>query len=355
MLSFEVPEAPGLEVHSDYFEFAGRDYVIFVDGFSGWTEFILTNNRRPKELIRVVRAYMTRNGVPKRIHADQGSTYEAGEFQQFCQKWGISFTDSSPKHSQGNAIAEAHVKKAKHLLTTATDEDELARGLIALMQTPVAPGMPSPAQLHFGRNLRDELRPKVEQEKREWLAHKAWKEEKARKTKSYYDRGTRQLKELEAGARVLIWHRERWQCGTVLEKLPRPRSYSVRIDSTGQRLERNRVKLRAVDEEISDERNDATQMRPSFQSQPTVPLRVLTPSPAPSRAASTPADRDEPDDDDENSESDQEETVSEEEEEDEWSDASGGTATPDPVTPPPAQYRTRQGRPVRAPDRYSPS
>jgi hypothetical protein len=295
---------------------------------------------------------MIRNGVPKRFHSDQGSTFEAEEFQSFCRRWGIEFTDNSPKYSRGNAIAEAHVKKAKHLLSTATDEDDLARGLIALMQTPVAPGKPSPAQLHLGRNVRDALHPEVKRNDQPWEEHKKWKEEKAVAAKKYYDRGTRPLRELESGEKVLVWHRDRWQRGTVLEKLNRPRSYSVQIEGTGQKLQRNRAMLRALDEAVEDEENKAC--HPFSMLQQRFPVRVLKPRPSSSGAASTSADPAIDIDNDEASDIDQEEPVMEEEEEDEWSDASLGDV-PDPTTPPPAPYQTRQGRAVRAPDRYSPS
>ncbi len=352
MLSFEVPSAPGLTVHSDYFEFGARDYLIVVDGFSGWTELLPVSSKRPKELMRAMRVFMIRNGVPKRFHSDQGSTFEAEEFQNFCRRWGIEFTDNSPKYSRGNAIAEAHVKKAKHLLSTAVDEDDLARGLIALMQTPVAPGRPSPAQLHLGRNVRNALHPEVKRNDHPWEEHKKWKEEKAVAAKKYYDRGTRALRELESGEKVLVWHHDRWQRGTVLEKLGRPRSYAVQIEETGQRLQRNRAMLRALDEAVEDEENKACQ--PFSMLQQRFPVRVLNPRPSSSGAASTSADPAVDTDNDEASDIDQEEPVMDEEEEDEWSDASLGDV-PDPATPPPSPYRTRQGRAVRAPDRYTPS
>jgi hypothetical protein len=219
---------------------------------------------------------MTRNGVPRGFHSDLGSTYESAEFQAFCRKWGIEFSDSSPKHSQGNAIAEAHVKKVKHLLATAGDEDELTRGLLALMQTPVAPGCPSPAQMHYGRNLRDDLHPNVKKETRLWSDHKEWKETKSAKSKEYYDRGTRQLRKLEAGERVLIWHRERWQQGAIMKQLARPQSYQVRIKESGQVLERNRRLLRAVAEELGDTWQTSSCF--PFPLQPTSPVRLLNPT-----------------------------------------------------------------------------
>jgi transposase InsO family protein len=161
MMSFTVPQAPGLMVHADYFEMGNGDYLILVDGFSGWMEVLSANNMRPSELKRLLRLYMTRNGVPKNFHSDQGSAFESTEFQEFCDRWGITRTTNSPKYPRGNGLAEAHVKKAKHILTTVANDDELAQALLALMQTPVAPGKPSPAQLHLGRNHRDEMHPQV--------------------------------------------------------------------------------------------------------------------------------------------------------------------------------------------------
>jgi hypothetical protein len=109
-----------------------------------------------------------RNGVPRVFHSDQGSTFEGEEFQKFCREWGIQFSDNSAKHPRGNAIAEAHVKKIKHVLSTAANDDEMTKAILAMMQTPVAPGQPSPMQLHMGGNMRDELHPAVERYEGSW-------------------------------------------------------------------------------------------------------------------------------------------------------------------------------------------
>jgi hypothetical protein len=77
MMSHEIPEAPGLTVHADYFKAGGHEYLITVDGFSGWMEVMTVANRRPRELMRVVRVYMARHGIPRRFHADQGLTFES--------------------------------------------------------------------------------------------------------------------------------------------------------------------------------------------------------------------------------------------------------------------------------------
>ncbi len=175
MLSFDVPPAPGLEIHADYFELTGKEYLLLVDGFSAWTEVFVATSRRPAELARLMRDYMSRNGVPRRFHSDQGTAFTSREFHEFCAAWGVTVTVGSAKHPRWNAIAEAYVKKLKRILRTARDDDDLAKALLALRQTPLAPGRPSPAQLHFGRNLRDELHPRVEQASTEWQNVHQWR------------------------------------------------------------------------------------------------------------------------------------------------------------------------------------
>jgi hypothetical protein len=364
MLSFEVPEAPGVVVHADYFEFGAHHYLILVDGFSGWTEIFAMSNMRPSELMRVMRLYMVRNGIPKTFHADQGSAFESAEFGEFCQKWGIRFSDNSPKYPRGNSIAEAHVKKAKHILSTAADDDELAKALLALMQTPVSVGGPSPAQLHLGRNVRDDLHPRVEKEERSWQQHKDWKEKKAMKAKEYYDRGTRALDELQSGEKVLVWHRERWQNGIVLRKLTRPRSYEIQLTETNQRLERNRAQIRRLVPDVLEPLPKRSHPFSFFQQR--LPVQVLAPTAVPVTGEASTSGRDDHNDADRSRDTDQPENTNndgEDSEEDER-DEDGSSEeeyedvedhAPSPLRTPPATYRTRIGRSVRPPDKYSPS
>ncbi len=291
MQSFEIPAAPGLVVHADHFELSAREYLILVDGFSGWTEVFTSGSRKPAEVIRLLRSYITRHGIPRQFHSDQGSAFMSHEFRTTCQKWGIRVTEGSAKHPRGNAIAEAYVKKIKHILRTAKDEDDLAQAILAMHQTPVAPGRPSPAQLHFGRNLRDELHPTVVQTKVEWGEVREWKQAVAHERKKQFDRGTRELRELKVGELVLVRHQERWERAKVTKILARPRSYAVRVLATNRELERNRHLIREIDPEST---NPAlTKVNPSVLLQPRrpqLPLRLLMVPVPPVGAASTAPD-----------------------------------------------------------------
>jgi hypothetical protein len=247
MIPFEIPPAPGLVYHSDYFEWQGKEYVFFTDGFSGWTELYRAKSRTPADLIRVTRLQMMRQGIPRQVHADQGSTYNAQEYKEFCVKWGVNLTMGSPKHPKGNSIAEAMVKKIKHVLKGASDEDEIVQAFLALNQTPLAPGRPSPAELHFGRNLRDEMHGKVVQCQNDWTQIREWKTAQKAHSKDKYDRHAKELSDLEVGKDVLVQGESGWRQATVLEKIQtRPRSYRLKMKDTGREIERNRVLLRPV-------------------------------------------------------------------------------------------------------------
>ncbi len=163
---------------------------------------------------------------------------------------------SSPKHEQGNAMAEAFVKKIKRLFEGSRDEDELVAAFLAMNQTPMGVGRPSPAEVHLGRNVRDEMHGKISQAQVDWEEVKLWKEEKQMTDKTLYDRGACDLPELKPGHRVRVWHNESWKKGRVKEKnKDRPRSYQVELDE-GQCIERNRVKIgtAVVDEQAANER-----------------------------------------------------------------------------------------------------
>ncbi len=243
MQSYEIPSAPGLVIGSDFFDCGNDQYVIFVDLFSTWIEFFKVGTKDAKSLKKALRVYISRNGVPRVFTSDQGAAFTSQEFQIFCDKFGIKRMDGSAKHERGNAHAEAAVKKIKKLLTRCKDEDELVKAILAWHQTEVAPGRPSPAQIHLGRNLRDDLNWNVEQAQVQWEDVRKWRTARNEKAKEYFDRGTRELSPMTEGQKVFVRVDEEWKEGVIEKKLERPRSYAVKMDE-GRTVERNRVKLK---------------------------------------------------------------------------------------------------------------
>ncbi len=369
MLSFQVPSAPGQVVHADYFEWSARDYLIVVDGMSGWTEAFSMNGMRPAELKRVMRGYMMRNGIPERFHTDQGSTFESREFQEFCREWGIVFSDNSAKHPRGNAIAEAHVKKVKHAIMTAKDDDDLARAMLAMMQTPVAPGQPSPSELHLGRRVRDEMNPQVRKFEGSWAEFQQWKQLTAEQQAKYFNQGTRKLEPLQVGDEVMVWHKDEWHRGQVEALLTRPRSYQVRLQETGQKLERNRVMLRKIPADTTAETTKRSNPCVVFRQALQVPTHPLRAGPWQEDGGRTEDRQDEdpdldsdPDHEYYEAEEERSESEFENESENELGEDDGSDTSTDqedqeespPPTPAPPAATTRAGRQVRPPNRYTP-
>jgi hypothetical protein len=138
-------------------------------------------------------------------------------------------------------------------LKGASDEDEIVQAFLALNQTPLAPGRPSPAELHFGRNLRDEMHGKVVQCQNDWSQIREWKDAQKIQNKEKYDRHAKELSELEVGQAVLVQGKNGWREATISGKVEtRPRSYRLRMNDTGKDLERNRIALRPIRGEANE-------------------------------------------------------------------------------------------------------
>ncbi len=253
------------------------------------------------------------------------------------------------------------MKKVKRVLMTAADDDDLTRAMLAMMKTPIAPGQPSPAELHMGRCVRDEINPHSQRYQGSWEEFPEWKQAAAEKRSRYFNRGTKPLEPLKVGDDVMIWHWDEWQRGSVEEKLTRPRSYRVRVAQTGQQLERNRVLLRKIPQDTEDEAEKNANPFSVFQQAAQVPTHTLM-EPAPAQTETTDDDL-ENDPDHENAEyesaefeyelknlegSESESLPSTEDEDDDEEEEERDSSTS------PHMY-TRAGRPCRPPRLYTPT
>ncbi len=188
---------------------------------------------------------MSRNGVPRVLYADKGSSYDSAEFKNFCEEWGIKLITCSGEYPQGNGTAEAAVKRVKKWIASAENESELTRAILAWHQTPVSDGRPTPAQIHLGRNLRDELQTKVEQSNVSWEDVQKWRQAQKESNAITYDKSAKELPELEVGSKVFVLIHGKWRRAVIERKAERPRSYVLKMSDTGARIERNRVHVRA--------------------------------------------------------------------------------------------------------------
>jgi hypothetical protein len=159
-------------------------------------------------------------------------------------KWSIHCVHCTPEHHQSNGLAESAVKRFKKWLKCSKSDGELALAMLQWAQTPIAAGRPSPAQIHFGRNLRDDLHARVEPSVVEWQELKQWKQAQREEAARLYDRKSKALRPLAVDDEVFVQCREIWRFGQIIRIMEQPRAYVVKLHDSGRVVERNRKFIR---------------------------------------------------------------------------------------------------------------
>lgn len=96
----------------------GNKYIlIFVDRLTKWVEAFPLKEQTAEATANIfVNKIISRFGIPKSIHSDQGRQFESLLFNQTCEILGIRKTRNSPYHPQGNGQAERFVRTLKDKL-----------------------------------------------------------------------------------------------------------------------------------------------------------------------------------------------------------------------------------------------
>lgn len=89
-----------------------RKYLLVAtDYFTKWIEAEPLANIRDADMIRFIwKSIITRFGIPRTIITDNGTQFESGPFQDFCNEHGIRHHFSSVAYPQSNGQAEASNK-----------------------------------------------------------------------------------------------------------------------------------------------------------------------------------------------------------------------------------------------------
>ena len=165
ILSHEPALYPFQYCHMDIGQEEGRYYLITIDQFSGYPNIHqLGKTCKTKQIIDATAHFISLFSIPEKIYSDGGPQFlENGEFDTWCKDWGIRLVRSSPYMPRSNGIAEAAVKEMKKIiranLTSSgnVDTQSLLSGLLMFRNTPRSPTNKSPAELLFGRQIRDSL------------------------------------------------------------------------------------------------------------------------------------------------------------------------------------------------------
>ena len=81
------PDYPMQLIATDYFNYAGKNYLVIVDRYSGWPVVRLCKDETAKELVRALREFFCRYGVPEQLGPDSGSVYTLSTTQGFLKTW----------------------------------------------------------------------------------------------------------------------------------------------------------------------------------------------------------------------------------------------------------------------------
>ena len=108
-----VPAYPFQYMSLDYFSYAGNNYLVVVDRYSGWPFIHKCVEESAAELVRVLRSFFCTWGTPEEIATDGGSTYMAAATQRFLGDWAVRHRVSSAYNPHSNMRAEMAVKSMK--------------------------------------------------------------------------------------------------------------------------------------------------------------------------------------------------------------------------------------------------
>ena len=269
----EIPTTPFQMIFADYFQLRGKHYLVIGDRLSGWTEVIQVRKDSAscgsKGLCEALRMIIARIGAPEEMSSDGGPEFTSKEAMDFYARWGIRHRLSSAYFPQSNGRAEVAVRITKRLLEDNMAEngslntDNMVRALLQQRNTPDRDCQLSPAEVLFGRGLRDAL-PQLsksvqifesDQIHNQW--HEAWaaKEEaiRARLVRSceQLETGSRELSSLREGDQVLIQNQDKsggrpnkWdRQGTIIASKDHDQ-YLVKVHGSGRLTLRNRRFLR---------------------------------------------------------------------------------------------------------------
>ena len=322
----KFPTTPFEAIVADFFKCAGYHYLAIADRLSAWTEVFKCVPGSPQSgaegLIGCLRNCFARFGVPEELSSDGGPEFTASATKKFLHQWGVQHRGSSAYNPQSNGRAEVAVKTAKRLLRSnvasdgSLNTDSFLRAMLQLRNTPDPDCRLSPAQVVFGRPLRDGLsftnrlekftNPHIRPTWRE-----AWSEKEVA-LRNRYHRTSESLKEhsrplppLSAGDWCYIQnqtgnHPNRWDRSGVIVDVLGHDSYLVKVDGSGRLTKRNRRFLRQfvraspflsysrskpmlppVDPTLAEGDHQINDTHPPIEHSDNTPLSVVTPCIAP--------------------------------------------------------------------------
>ena len=107
----------------------GNKYILVVsDYFTKWTEsFAMPNQEAETVADIVVREFVSRFGVPRQLHTDQGRNFESRLFQEMCRILEIDKTRTTPLRPQSDGMVERFNRTLEAMLSKFVSENQKDR------------------------------------------------------------------------------------------------------------------------------------------------------------------------------------------------------------------------------------
>ena len=258
------PDYPMQMLAADFFELAGHNYLVLVDRYSGWPSVFRSKaGEGAEELCKLLRDQFVTFGCPDEISSDGGPQFTSRATKDFLRKWGVRQRVSSAYFPHSNLRAEQGVKTMKRLLRGnvgpggSLANDKVARALLNYRNTPDRDLGLSPAQVIFGRHIKDTL-PLSQGEykpRQEWLLTREMREQALAKRHlkqgDVWAEHTRELPDLKIGSIVQIQNQtgpraKKWEKSGVVTEVLEHQQYNVKVDGSGRVTLRNRRFLRPI-------------------------------------------------------------------------------------------------------------
>ena len=247
----------------DFFQ-VDKTYLAIADRYSNWLSIVQLQRDDSATLTAALREFFCIFGVPENITTDNATVFTSAATQDFLNRWGVEHRTSSPYYPRANKRAELAVKHAKRLVMNnlgpkgSLNTDKLCRALLVHRNNPDPRTGLSPAQIIFGKTLRDHLPAPLSrhQPRPEWRLKAQQREAALTKGLSrmdeHYRTAAKDLPPLPVGTIVAIQdpHQDkapaRWsKTGTIVEALPH-QTYTVRVDGVRKVTQRHRRFLRKI-------------------------------------------------------------------------------------------------------------
>jgi hypothetical protein len=289
------PDYPFQMVVGDYFSLQGYNYLVLGDRFSGWLSIYSTGEGEydGRAMEKILREHFMTFNLPEEFSSDGGPQMMSETVQNCFKRWGIHHRLSSAYFPHSNCRAELAVKTGKRLLREnmslkgSLNTDKLMRAVMQYRNTPIPALRMSPAQIVFGRQLRDfiPVLPYKYRPRQEWAL---LREDRERALASRREGDgtrlamyTKEQPTLPVGTSVAVQNqtgrnKTKWdKTGVILENKPH-KQVLIRMDGSRRMTLRNRRFIKQIIPPVVTRTSQQQQM-PSTQDMPDTPAQPAPP------------------------------------------------------------------------------